>query len=40
MNYLRAANLQRALLLNFGTGTLETRRVVWGLENDPLKPSS
>jgi len=39
MNYLRAANLQRALLLNFGTGTLETRRVVWGLENDPLKPS-
>jgi GxxExxY protein len=37
LNYLRASNLQRGLLLNFGTGTLQTQRLVWGLEDDRLQ---
>jgi GxxExxY protein len=35
LNYLRASNLHRGLLLNFGTATLQTQRLVWGLEDDP-----
>lgn len=37
LNYLRASNLQRGLLLNFGTATLQTQRLVWGLEDDVLQ---
>ena len=38
INYLRATNLQRGLLLNFGSKSLQHKRLVWGLEDDPLKP--
>jgi GxxExxY protein len=30
LNYLRASNLHRGLLLNFGTPPLQTQRLVWG----------
>ena len=29
LNYLRAANLQRALLLNFGARSLQYKTLVW-----------
>jgi GxxExxY protein len=29
LNYLRAAGLDRALILNFGTRSLQYRRLVW-----------
>ena len=39
MNYLKGANLQRAVLLNFGTTTLQYRRIVRQLSpaHDPLR---
>jgi len=37
INYLRAANLQRALLINFGSTSLQHKRVVWNLTADPLQ---
>jgi GxxExxY protein len=37
INYLRAANLRRALLLNFGTTSLQHKRLVWNLSNDPVQ---
>ena len=37
INYLRAANRQRALLINFGTTSLQHKRLVWGLSDDPAK---
>ena len=37
INYLRAANRQRALLINFGTTSLQYKRLVWGLSDDPAK---
>ena len=40
INYLRAANLQRALLINFGTTSLQHKRVVWNLSDDPRIHSS
>jgi GxxExxY protein len=36
LRYLRAAKKQRALLLNFGAPSLQHRRVVNDLENDPV----
>lgn len=36
MNYLKAARLERALILNFGARSLQFRRIVLGLQNDPL----
>ena len=38
LNYLKGANLHRAVLLNFGTTSLQYRRIVRGLpaERDPL----
>jgi GxxExxY protein len=35
INYLRAANFHRALLINFGTTSLQYKRLVWNLANDP-----
>jgi GxxExxY protein len=37
MNYLRAARMQRGLILNFGSDRLQLRRRVWNLAADPLK---
>ncbi len=39
MNYLKGANLRRALLLNFGTTSLQYRRIVLRLpkDRDPLQ---
>ena len=37
INYLRAANLQRALLINFGTTSLQHKRLVWSLSADPVQ---
>ena len=34
MNYLKGANLHRALLLNFGTTSLQYRRIVRRLPKD------
>jgi GxxExxY protein len=39
MNYLKAANFQRALLLNFGAPSLQHRRIVNNLQLDPVKRS-
>ena len=35
--YLRASKKQRALLLNFGAASLQHRRIVFELENDPVR---
>ena len=35
INYLRASNLQRAMLLNFGARSLQYQRIVYGLTEDP-----
>lgn len=37
--YLRASRKQRALLLNFGAPSLQHRRIVLDLENDPVRRS-
>ena len=37
LNYLRASNLHRALLINFGATTLQYRRIVHSLEHDPIR---
>ena len=37
INYLRAANLQRALLINFGSTSLQHKRLVWNLSADPVQ---
>ncbi len=33
INYLKAANLHRGLLINFGAKSLEYKRLVWGKPN-------
>jgi len=42
MNYLKGANLHRAVLVNFGTTSLQYRRIVRGLpkDHDPLNRGS
>ncbi len=35
--YRAALAIDRGLLLNFGTATLQTQRLVWGLEDDALQ---
>jgi GxxExxY protein len=37
INYLKAANASRALILNFGARSFQSKRVVSGLTNDPLR---
>jgi GxxExxY protein len=32
LNYLKATGLKRGLLINFGTSSLEYKRLVWGYE--------
>jgi GxxExxY protein len=39
INYLRAAKLSRALVLNFGARSLQYRRVVWGYGDQRRRPS-
>jgi GxxExxY protein len=39
INYLRLARRNRGLLLNFGTTSLQHKRIVLGLENDPARSS-
>jgi GxxExxY protein len=36
-NYLKITDKERAVLLNFGTPSLEHRRIVLNLKNDPVK---
>jgi GxxExxY protein len=37
INYLKAAKLQRGLLLNFGARSFRFKRVICGLVDDPLQ---
>lgn len=37
INYLKVTDKERAVLLNFGTPSLEHRRIVFNLKNDPVK---
>jgi len=30
LNYLKAANIRRGLLINFGAASLQYKRLVWG----------
>jgi GxxExxY protein len=39
INYLRAANLHRALLINFGTTSLQHKRLVWNLSEGQVPPT-
>jgi len=38
LNYLKATGLKRGLLINFGTSSLQYKRLVWGYE-EPVKKS-
>ena len=37
LNYLKATGLKRGLLLNFGTPSLQYKRLVWGYEDTIIK---
>ena len=37
MNYLKATGFERAVILNFGSPSLQFRRIVHNLKDDPLK---
>ena len=37
LNYLKATGLKRGLLLNFGTPSLQYKRLVWGYEDTIMK---
>jgi GxxExxY protein len=39
LNYLKATGLKRGLLINFGTSSLQYKRLVWGYE-EPIKKSA
>jgi GxxExxY protein len=34
LNYLKATGFHRGLLINFGTPSLQTKRLVWGFEKE------
>ncbi len=37
LNYLRATGLRRELLINFGTSSLQTKRLVWGYKPEKIQ---
>jgi GxxExxY protein len=37
LNYLKATGLKRGLLINFGTSSLQYKRLVWGYEDTAVK---
>lgn len=40
MNYLKATQIQRGLLLNFGSTSLDHKRVIFSHQNKNLRPSA
>lgn len=40
LNYLKATGLKRGLLINFGTSSLQYKRLVWGYEEPVIKSAT
>ena len=40
LNYLKATGLKRGLLINFGTSSLQYKRLVWGYDNNKKSAQS